>query len=124
MFLTSRRAARCNEWYRGRISGHSLTSTMRSNSTLLMPLGVEAGFDLLVAWLLWKAFFALIWLFSVVMAVDVIASVILRANDVLGDRTRPMAWTETCVIGLLMIVAGKLWDTAMALLYIFVGVGR
>lgn len=89
-----------------------------------MPLGVEAGFDLLVAWLLWKAFFALIWLFSVVMAVDVIASVILRANDVLGDRTRPMAWTETCVIGLLMIVAGKLWDTAMALLYIFVGVGR
>lgn len=74
---------------------HPSISPIESCSNLQTPFALEVSLNLLFAWILWKAFLALILLSAITMAIEPMASIVLCGNLVLGDHMRLTVWTET-----------------------------
>ena len=93
------------------------TSQIESDLTRQTPFALAAGLNLLLAWILWQAFLALTWLFSAIMAVRIVAIIVPCAGYVTDDHMQLIAWTAICVIRFLIMLAARLWDSAMVLWY-------
>lgn len=90
---------------------------IKNDPTRRIPLALATGLELLFVWILWQALLALLWLSSAIMTVDIVASTMPSPRFVTDEHMQLIVWAETCIIGYLITIAAKLWDSAIDWLY-------
>lgn len=86
---------------------HPSISPIESCSNIQKPFAIEVSLSLLFAWILRKAFLPLSLLSAIIMAIELMASIVLCGDFVSDDHVRLTVWTATSTIKLLMLIAAR-----------------